>query len=314
LSEYQYYEFVAVDRPLTGEEIAELRQLSSRADISSTRFVNHYNFGDFRGSPDKLVERYFDAHLYLANWGTHVLMFRVPATAVSIEEAQRYCGMGYQTTARAHGERVILELRSEDESGDHYDGPDSLSSFVSARAELISGDRRLLYLAWLFDVESSWDEELDMDEVEPPVPPGLGSLSASLEAIVEFLRMDQVLLDVAARGDGTSRRTVGQLLAAAAEVRAAEERAEAEQVRQEHVAWMESLAGRENALWERVSALIAAKAQREYDDAVDVLADLHELARWRGDSGEFAQRVGGLRAVHRRLPSLIRRFDAAGLP
>lgn len=55
-------------------------------------------------------------------------------------------------------------------------------------------------------------------------------------------------------------------------------------------------------------------AQREYDDAVDVLADLHELARWRSDADGFAQRVGGLRTAHRRLPSLIRRFDAAGLP
>ncbi|GAA3676678.1 hypothetical protein GCM10022267_74460 [Lentzea roselyniae] len=314
MSEYQYYEFVAVDRPLTRGEIAELRELSTRADISSTRFVNHYNFGDFGGSPDRLMERYFDAHLYLANWGTHILMFRVPAEALDIDVARQYCGAGYQTEVRVHGDHVILSLRSEDESGDSYDGPGALSSFVSARAELISGDRRLLYLAWLFDVESLWDEELDMDEVEPPVPPGLDSLSASLEAIVEFLRMDQVLLDVAARGDETSRRTVGQLLAAAAEVRSADERAEAEQARQEHVARMESLAGRENALWERVSVLIAAKAQREYDEAVDVLADLHELARWRGDVEGFAQRVGGLRAVHRRLPSLIRRFDAAGLP
>jgi hypothetical protein len=78
VSEYQYYEFLALDRPLTDEQRAELRKLSSRADITATRFVNEYSYGDFRGSPEKLMERYFDAFLYLANWGTRRLMFRFP--------------------------------------------------------------------------------------------------------------------------------------------------------------------------------------------------------------------------------------------
>src|ERR687886_1188361 len=78
MSEYQYYEFVAIDRPLTKAEMAELRDLSSRATISSTRFVNVYNWGDFRGNPDALMERYFDAFVYVANWGTNRLMLRFP--------------------------------------------------------------------------------------------------------------------------------------------------------------------------------------------------------------------------------------------
>ena len=73
MSEYQYYEFLALDKPLTDRQRAELRKLSSRADITATRFVNEYNYGDFRGSPGKLMERYFDAFLYLANWGTRRL-------------------------------------------------------------------------------------------------------------------------------------------------------------------------------------------------------------------------------------------------
>jgi hypothetical protein len=70
VSEYQYYEFLALDKPLTDKQRAELRKLSSRAEITATRFVNEYHYGDFRGSPEKLMERYFDAFLYLANWGT----------------------------------------------------------------------------------------------------------------------------------------------------------------------------------------------------------------------------------------------------
>lgn len=42
MSEYQYYEFQAVDRPLSEHEMGELRACSSRATITATRFVNHY--------------------------------------------------------------------------------------------------------------------------------------------------------------------------------------------------------------------------------------------------------------------------------
>jgi hypothetical protein len=41
--------------------------------------------------------------------------------------------------------------------------------------------------------------ELDDEDVEPPVPPGLGELSASLESAAEFLRIDRDLLHVAAK-------------------------------------------------------------------------------------------------------------------
>ena len=38
MSEYQCYEFVALDRPLTAKQMAELRAISTRAEISPTRF------------------------------------------------------------------------------------------------------------------------------------------------------------------------------------------------------------------------------------------------------------------------------------
>lgn len=42
MSEYQYYEFAAIDRPLTRAEMAELRAVSTRAVITPSGFVNHY--------------------------------------------------------------------------------------------------------------------------------------------------------------------------------------------------------------------------------------------------------------------------------
>ena len=49
MSEYQYYEFQAIDRPLTQHEIRELRRYSTRATITATRFVNQYEWGSFKG-------------------------------------------------------------------------------------------------------------------------------------------------------------------------------------------------------------------------------------------------------------------------
>ena len=43
MSEFQYYEFLAVDRPLTAEQMAELRSISSRAEITPTRLTNAYS-------------------------------------------------------------------------------------------------------------------------------------------------------------------------------------------------------------------------------------------------------------------------------
>ena len=66
MSEYQYYEFQAIDRPPTREEMDELRVLSTRAEITATSFTNTYNWGDFKGDPDALMRDYFDAFLYVA--------------------------------------------------------------------------------------------------------------------------------------------------------------------------------------------------------------------------------------------------------
>jgi hypothetical protein len=203
MSEYQYYEFLAVDRPLTTAEQAEVRQLSTRARITATSFTNEYHWGDFKGSPDQLMQRYYDAHLYLANWGTHRIMLRLPRTLLDPEIAGRYCVDG-QVSISTTRDYVILDLTSEDEAGEWVeDAEDSLSAIVGVRSELAAGDLRPLYLAWLSgygvwerDEDAFADE--DEEEVEPPVPAGLGSLTAPQRALADFLRLDSGLLEVAA--------------------------------------------------------------------------------------------------------------------
>jgi hypothetical protein len=110
VSEYQYYEFRALDRRLTAEQRRRLRSLSSRAEISATRFTNEYSFGNFRGDPARLLEQYFDAYLYAANWGTRELAFRLPRALLDAETARQYCDEEYrawvaETAARS---KIVL--------------------------------------------------------------------------------------------------------------------------------------------------------------------------------------------------------------
>jgi hypothetical protein len=72
MREYQFFEFRAVDRPLTDVEMRELRVISTRAEITPTSFQNFYTFGDFKGDPDALMRRYFDAFVYI-RWETRTL-------------------------------------------------------------------------------------------------------------------------------------------------------------------------------------------------------------------------------------------------
>jgi hypothetical protein len=58
MSEYQYYEFIAIDEPLTPKQVAELRSRSSRASITPTRFVNDYQWGNLKGDPVDWMRRY----------------------------------------------------------------------------------------------------------------------------------------------------------------------------------------------------------------------------------------------------------------
>ncbi|MEW6683512.1 MAG: hypothetical protein AB1451_11420 [Nitrospirota bacterium] len=195
MSEYQYYEFQAIDRPLTEREMRELRAYSTRATITSTRFVNHYEWGGFKGNPSRWMERYFDAFLFLANWGTHELMLRVPKTSFDLRTARQYC-RSESAAVRASGEFVILEFCSDDEEGEWTDdGSGWLSSLIPLRRDLESGDHRALYLAWLLGVQRGAP---DHHATEPPVPPGLRQVTAPLTAFAEFLRIDGDLIAVAA--------------------------------------------------------------------------------------------------------------------
>ena len=194
MSEYQYYEFAGVDKPLNEIDMRALRNLSSRAQITSTSFVNEYNWGDLKGDPLKLVEKYFDAFLYVANWGTHWLMLKVPRQLVDVNLVKRYCP-GESAIIHEKGNHLIFEFTSQTEDYEWEEGEGWLSSLISLRADILHGDYRSLYLAWLYCAQM---EEMEDDDLEPPVPPNLAELNAPLKSLVDFMRIDTDLVAVAA--------------------------------------------------------------------------------------------------------------------
>lgn len=194
MSEYQYYQFQTVDRSLTAGEIAELGKLSSRAEITATSFTNSYSYGNFRGDPDQMMERYFDAFVYVANWGTRHFMVRLPVRGVDLPAIEAYAGGGFAFWIK--DEFVILSLRYEDEGGGEWEaGEEWMPGLISLREELLNGDLRSLYLGWLSGIYGC---DIDDDEPEPLVPAGLRTLTSAQSTLANFLRIDGDLLEVAA--------------------------------------------------------------------------------------------------------------------
>ena len=217
MSEYQYYEFQAIDRPLDESDKKALRRISSRAEITSTRFTNVYNYGDFHGRPRKLMERWFDLHLYLANWGTRTLMIRLPKRLVDRSQLDRCVQADPEVKVLESGENLIVELTLDSEDSGLYfydsEGDGWLDSIAPLRNGALAGDLRLFYVLWLTAVERG----IVPDHAREPLP-GIGPLSTAHKSLAEFFSVDQDLVGAAgespASGDGdssfadSSRRTI----------------------------------------------------------------------------------------------------------
>lgn len=167
MSEYQFYEFRAVDRNLTDEEMADLRALSTRATITPTSFQNVYNYGDFRGDPLELMQRYFDAFVYVANWGTRQFMLRLPATLLPRDVADRYA-VEQGVEVHPGGDQVIVELavNEEDSEWEWGEGNGWLDTLLPLREEIARGDLRALYLGWLSTLWLTEEEEGELEQRE----------------------------------------------------------------------------------------------------------------------------------------------------
>lgn len=257
MSEYQYYEFAAIDCPLTREEMGQLRAVSSRAEITPTGFVNHYEWGDLKADPAEWMRRYFDAYVYFANWCTCQLSLRVPRAAFDDAELEPYAAE-YALRIEPTAQHWIFDWTlNESEDYDRFameDGSGWMRRLVPLREELLRGDLRPLYLGWLAGVSAGDVEE---EALEPPAPPGLAALTPAQQALVEFLEIDPDLLAAAQAGSTSGPQpgdtvTEAELdawlaqwtredMAAVLKLLAQDRAAEAQrQMRSRHAAWLKA--------------------------------------------------------------------------
>ena len=220
MSEYQYHEWQTIDRLLTSAEQTAVNDLSSHIEVSSSRAVVSYNWSGFRHDPKEVLLKYFDAYLYWANWGSLRLMFRFPKGLFDSAEMEPYC-VDDSMTLEKIGKYQVLDLTfTSEEGGGWMEGEAELSQFIQLRTDLLEGDYRLLYLAWLrvmaeYDLPEyggaeiiDEDDEAPISTQEPPVPPGLKKLSPALENFVEFFGIDPFLIQAAAENSPSMNKAM----------------------------------------------------------------------------------------------------------
>ena len=120
MNEFQTYHFRAIDRPLTNKEQDKVNELSSRFETTAYTYSLSYAYSDFRHDEEKVLEKYFDAFLYEASWGTRKLMFRFPKKLVDAKALKKYiCDDGEYTRLelKSKGKWVILKFEYGEEGG-----------------------------------------------------------------------------------------------------------------------------------------------------------------------------------------------------
>ena len=200
MSEYQYYEWQTIDRPLTTRELTNVNELSSHMDtVTSTQAIVTYSWGDFKHNPKQVLLKYFDAFLYDSNFGVRQLMFRLPKDLVDIQLFDSYL-IEDHIMLEEHGKYYVLHIEINDEA-DFFEWVESegiLGQLTPLREQLLQGDMRMLYLAWLKMISVNDLEELE-DEAEPPIPAGLKKMNSSLQAFADFFEIDSHLIAAAAQ-------------------------------------------------------------------------------------------------------------------
>ena len=370
MSEYQYYEFQAIDRPLTQEERAAICELSSRVKPTATTASFTYSYGNFRGDPKQVLARYFDIMYYITNWGTQQLMFRFPTSLINRETIELYCIDNYISLSFA-GDWAILDWEFSQEEGfnDWIEGEGILSELIGLRQEILQQDYRGLYLAWLKAIDLSEGYiDIDKTQLEPPLPPGLGQLSAAQKAFTEIFELDEHLLNVACASSGklttiseqtwqqaisqlsaserqdfllrlakgehnlsaklkqklsqlipTSaasnqpRRTIQELLEAAAEEGKKAEKRRQQEAEAKRIEELQTLAKREAQVWQQVESLIQKAQSKSYDEAVKLLVKLRDLAEYQNQLAVFQERLNRIYEQYSNRSGLKRRLQEVGL-
>lgn len=206
MSEYQYYEFQAIDNRLNEKEMAEISKLSSRVELSPTQAIFTYSYSDFRGDPLSLVEKYFDMMLYVANFGMRQMILKIPLGFIELKDLKPFCVEDHIEIYKKKNFILVNISLHQGDGADHewIEGEGMLSSMANLRNDIMMGDFRVLYLAFLKALDLNGDIDEDEEDEEnkskikyPPIPPNLKKLNPALKAFIETFEVYEELFEEA---------------------------------------------------------------------------------------------------------------------
>jgi hypothetical protein len=185
---------------------------------------------------------------------------------------------------------------------------------ASASAPLKEGPSRKELATWIQGLPENEKDSLLIDFLSE------SSERCRLELLQRFRREN----GVAANHGAIERRTVNDLLTES-RVRSDERANQLRANRAEDVArkkakdeadravYLEGLVKREKAVWKQVEAYIEKRQPKDYERAVILLVDLHDLAVRQGDEAGFQLRMEELRKTHAAKSAFLGRLAKANL-
>lgn len=200
MSEYQFYDFYSIDRPLSREDLETIDGYSSRVKLSSRRASFVYHYSDFRYDEEEVLNDFFDVMLYVANWGSRRLLMKFPSNLVSYQELKQYeidASYDFNQVIKIFkkGPHVLIDMYHSIEEGGWMDGEGTLNELLPLRSQILNRDYRVLYLGWIH--LASVNPEMSSELCEPTVPANLKELDYSLESFVNFWEIDWDLIRAA---------------------------------------------------------------------------------------------------------------------
>jgi hypothetical protein len=192
MSQYQHYEFHAIDKPLDNEAMRAVNDMSSRVRLSPRKAVFTYSYSDFRYRVEDVLTDHFDFMFYIANWGTRRLMMKFPEEVVDYEKLIQYDTNEFDffpIEIHVFKKRgfVILDINhSEEEESWWIEEIDYGYEFLDIRKNIIDGDYQALFLIWLRFLEEYYDSDEFDDNYSfdrSLIPPNLNKLNTFSDAV-----------------------------------------------------------------------------------------------------------------------------------
>jgi hypothetical protein len=149
MSEYQYYRFECVNSSLSVPQRNRLRNISSRAEITSHSFCVQYHYGDLSADPEALMMDFFDIGFYYTNWGQVNAYLKLPSGTIPCDFKVINADFYVSFVENKQSQLLIFTLEDDYRYRDDESAESFMLHLVALRTELLTGDYRALYFHWL---------------------------------------------------------------------------------------------------------------------------------------------------------------------